>query len=135
MIYSQGIFLKSEPFFVGDMYKDKESFVTSAYKKKLEEMKKLEEEEKREEYLEKIGDVRKQGNLDGFYRHLYDQKVNYDSKKAISIKHDVKDEPISDNENENEVTTENGKFLIKFESQTLSISTFRSQLFGGKKMY
>lgn len=55
-------------------------------------MKALEEEERREEYLEAIGDVRKQGNLDGFYRHLYDQKVNYneeenngkDRKKEVS---------------------------------------------------
>lgn len=61
----------------GEEFKDKESFVTSAYRKKLEEMKELEEKEKREEYLESIGDVRKQGNLDGFYRHLYDQKVNF----------------------------------------------------------
>lgn len=60
----------------GEEFKDKESFVTSAYKKKLEELRELEEQEKREEYLEAIGDVRKQGNLDGFYRHLYDQKVN-----------------------------------------------------------
>lgn len=64
----------------GEEFKDKESFVTSGYRKKLEEMKELEEQEKREEYLEDIGDVRKQGNLDGFYRHLYDQKVNYDDK-------------------------------------------------------
>jgi coiled-coil domain-containing protein 55 len=64
----------------GNEFKDKEAFVTSSYKKKLEEMREMEEEEKREEYLESIGDVRKQGNLDGFYRHLYDQKVNYDDK-------------------------------------------------------
>lgn len=63
----------------GEEFKDKDSFVTSAYRKKLEEMKALEEEEKREEYLESIGDVKKQGNLDGFYRHLYDQKVNYET--------------------------------------------------------
>lgn len=65
----------------GEQFKDKESFVTSAYKKKLEELKELEEQEKREEYLESIGDVKKQGNLDGFYRHLYDQKVNYEEKE------------------------------------------------------
>ncbi|XP_035903196.1 nuclear speckle splicing regulatory protein 1 [Anopheles stephensi] len=59
----------------GEKFKDKESFVTSAYRAKLEEMKKLEEQEKREEYLESIGDVTKQSDLDGFYRHIYDQKV------------------------------------------------------------
>lgn len=55
-------------------------------------MRKLEEEEKREEYLESIGDVRKQGNLDGFYRHLYDQKVNYEENKESDIKKEIKEE-------------------------------------------
>lgn len=65
----------------GNQFKDKEEFVTTAYRKKLEELKELEAAEKREEYLESIGDVRKQGDLSGFYRHLYDQKVNYEDKK------------------------------------------------------
>lgn len=47
----------------GDEFADKEVFVTSAYKKKLEEMKLEEEREKREEYLESIGDVTKQKDL------------------------------------------------------------------------
>lgn len=47
----------------GEMYKDKEAFITSSYKQKLEEMKKAEEEEKRFDYLEAIGDVTKQQNL------------------------------------------------------------------------
>lgn len=38
-------------------------FVTSAYKKKLEEIRLEEEKEKREEYLENIGDVTKQRDL------------------------------------------------------------------------
>ncbi|KAL4702954.1 hypothetical protein ACJJTC_008732 [Scirpophaga incertulas] len=59
----------------GDEFADKEVFVTSAYKKKLEEMSLEEEKEKREEYLEKIGDVTKQSDLGGFYRHLYEQKL------------------------------------------------------------
>ncbi|XP_055627771.1 nuclear speckle splicing regulatory protein 1 [Toxorhynchites rutilus septentrionalis] len=72
----------------GEMYKNKESFVTSAYRAKLEEMKKAEELEKREEYLESIGDVTKQCDLDGFYRHIYSQKLG-----EIKVsKEDVKDE-------------------------------------------
>lgn len=59
----------------GEQFKDKETFVTSAYRKKLEELRKAEEREKHEEYLEAIGDVKKQKNLDGFYRHLYEQKL------------------------------------------------------------
>lgn len=60
-------------------------------------MKALEEQEKREDYLEAIGDVTKQGNLDGFYRHLYDQKINYDDKvKKEKLEEDVKQEPKSE---------------------------------------
>lgn len=47
----------------GSEFEDKEVFVTSAYKKKLEEMRLEEEQEKREEYLESIGDVTKQKDL------------------------------------------------------------------------
>ncbi|XP_033321039.2 nuclear speckle splicing regulatory protein 1 isoform X2 [Megalopta genalis] len=59
----------------GEMYADKESFVTSAYRAKLEEFKKLEEEDSRMDRLEAIGDVRKQQDMSGFYRHLYEQTI------------------------------------------------------------
>lgn len=62
----------------GDKYKDKEVFVTAAYRQKLEAMKKAAEEAQREEYLENIGDVRKQKDLSGFYRHMYEQKLGTD---------------------------------------------------------
>ncbi|XP_034833156.1 nuclear speckle splicing regulatory protein 1 [Maniola hyperantus] len=62
----------------GNEFADKEVFVTSAYKKKLEEIRQEEEKEKREEYLENIGDVTKQTDLGGFYRHLYEQKLGSD---------------------------------------------------------
>lgn len=61
----------------GEMYADKESFVTSAYRTKLEEFKKMQEEEDRMSRLEAIGDVTKQQDMSGFYRHLYQQTVNY----------------------------------------------------------
>ncbi|XP_050348221.1 nuclear speckle splicing regulatory protein 1 [Nymphalis io] len=63
----------------GDEFADKEVFVTSAYKKKLEELRQEEEKEKYEDFLESVGDVTKQGDLGGFYRHLYEQKLG--SKK------------------------------------------------------
>lgn len=66
----------------GEQFKDKEAFVTSSYRKKLEEMKEAEEKEKREAYLENIGDVTKQQDLSGFYRHIYEQKVTPDGKAA-----------------------------------------------------
>lgn len=59
----------------GEEFADKESFVTSSYRAKLEEMKAAEALEKRDEYLEAIGDVTKQRDLGGFYRHLYEQKM------------------------------------------------------------
>lgn len=61
----------------GDMYADKESFVTSAYRAKLEEFQKMEEEEARMSRLEAIADVTKQPDMSGFYRHLYAQTVEY----------------------------------------------------------
>ncbi|XP_018315889.1 nuclear speckle splicing regulatory protein 1 isoform X2 [Mycetomoellerius zeteki] len=68
----------------GEMYADKESFVTSAYRAKLEEFKKMEEEEAKMNRLEAIGDVTKQQDMSGFYRHLYEQTVDYkdESSKA-----------------------------------------------------
>lgn len=68
----------------GDMYADKEIFVTATYRAKLEEMRKAEEEERREEYLENIGDVTKQRDLGGFYRHLYEQKMGPEKKVAAN---------------------------------------------------
>ncbi|KYM95837.1 Coiled-coil domain-containing protein 55 [Cyphomyrmex costatus] len=61
----------------GEMYADKESFVTSAYRTKLEEFKKMEEEEAKMNRLEAIGDVTKQQDMSGFYHHLYKQTVDY----------------------------------------------------------
>ncbi|GBP11771.1 Nuclear speckle splicing regulatory protein 1 [Eumeta japonica] len=69
----------------GDEFADKEVFVTSAYKKKLEEMQKEEEKEKYEEYLENIGDVTKQKDLGGFYRHLYEQKLGPKNESTSDI--------------------------------------------------
>lgn len=72
-----GRMIQKERELEGDMYADKESFVTSAYRAKLEEFKKMEEEEARMSRLEAIGDVTKQQDMSGFYRHLYEQTVEY----------------------------------------------------------
>nr|CAG4641184.1 EOG090X0D2W [Eulimnadia texana] len=66
----------------GDTFKDKEAFVTPAYRAKLAELKKAEEEEKRKEQMEAILDVRKQQDMSGFYRHLYKQKFAEEEKEA-----------------------------------------------------
>ncbi|KPJ16720.1 putative leucyl-tRNA synthetase, mitochondrial [Papilio machaon] len=76
----------------GDEFADKEVFVTSAYKQKLEELRKEEEKEKYEEYLESIGDVTKQKDLGGFYRHLYEQKLGTDKPENKDQKIQSSDE-------------------------------------------
>lgn len=55
----------------GDQYADKEKFVTSAYRKKMEEQAREEEEEQRMARIEAALDVTKQNDLSGFYRHIY----------------------------------------------------------------
>ncbi|XP_046803247.1 nuclear speckle splicing regulatory protein 1 [Lucilia cuprina] len=83
----------------GEEFKDKEKFVTSAYRKKLEEMRKLEEQNKRDDYLEAIGDVTKQKDLDGFYRHLYEQKMGTSKEvKKPELKPEVTNAGDSDEE-------------------------------------
>ncbi|XP_012266435.2 nuclear speckle splicing regulatory protein 1 [Athalia rosae] len=76
----------------GAMFADKESFVTSAYRAKLEEFKKMEDEEKRMDRLEAIGDVTKQQDMSGFYRHLYHQTVDPDKNMAEKDKIKITDE-------------------------------------------
>ncbi|XP_002735998.2 uncharacterized protein LOC100374423 [Saccoglossus kowalevskii] len=59
----------------GDEFDNKEEFVTSAYRKKLEERAEEEFKEKRQAELEAKLDVTKQKDLSGFYRHLLNQTV------------------------------------------------------------
>ncbi|XP_043268229.1 nuclear speckle splicing regulatory protein 1 [Venturia canescens] len=62
----------------GATFADKESFVTSAYRAKLEEFNKMEKEEEKIDRLESIGDVTKQPDMSGFYRHLYRRTMDDD---------------------------------------------------------
>ncbi|KAL5016228.1 hypothetical protein ScPMuIL_005817 [Solemya velum] len=57
----------------GNKFEDKEVFVTSAYKKKMQAMQEAEEAEKRLADMEAKLDVTKQKDLSGFYRYLYNQ--------------------------------------------------------------
>merc|ERR1711936_1066973 len=70
----------------GDQFADKEKFVTSAYRKKMEEIAKQEEEEKRTAQIEAVLDVRKQNNMDGFYRHLYRQTMGEEKEQVEARK-------------------------------------------------
>ncbi|XP_018420987.1 PREDICTED: nuclear speckle splicing regulatory protein 1 [Nanorana parkeri] len=70
----------------GDEFKDKEAFVTTAYKKKLQEKAEEEELEKREAELEASLDVTKQKDLSGFYRHLLNQTVGEEKAPECSLR-------------------------------------------------
>ncbi|XP_050049922.3 nuclear speckle splicing regulatory protein 1 [Dermacentor andersoni] len=59
----------------GEAFGDKEAYVTSAYKRKMQEMQEEEEREMRQEQLNQMMDVTKQKDLSGFYRHLLKQEV------------------------------------------------------------
>ncbi|XP_004706954.1 nuclear speckle splicing regulatory protein 1 isoform X2 [Echinops telfairi] len=67
-------------------FDDKEAFVTSAYKKKLQERAEEEEREKRAAALEARLDVTKQKDLSGFYRHLLNQTVGEEEVPKSSFR-------------------------------------------------
>ena len=54
----------------GDLWSDKEVFVTSAYRKRMEERLKIEEEEKNQDMIDNLLDVKKQKDLSGFYTSM-----------------------------------------------------------------
>lgn len=62
----------------GNEFKDKESFVTSSYREKLEQMRKTHEEMEKQDAIEKMLDVTKHGDLNGFYRSLYKNNMFQD---------------------------------------------------------
>merc|ERR1739838_1032670 len=60
----------------GSEFADKEEFVTSAYKKKMEELKRLEAEERLQEAKDAAADeMRKKDGFRGFYRHILDART------------------------------------------------------------
>lgn len=73
----------------GDEFNDKEAFVTSSYKKKLEEMKKMDAEDKKLDLIEDIND--KHRNMGSFYRHLFKEEVCKDvNNESDDIKQPIK---------------------------------------------
>ncbi|NXX19345.1 NSRP1 protein, partial [Podargus strigoides] len=70
----------------GGEFAHKEAFVTSAYKKKLQERAEMEEEERREAAIEAYLDVTKQKDLSGFYRHLLNQSVGEEEVPKCSFR-------------------------------------------------
>jgi len=74
----------------GDEFRDKEAFVTSSYKKKLEEMKKMDEEDMKLSMIEDIND--KQRDMGSFYRNLYKKELckEENDEKIEEIKKTIK---------------------------------------------
>ncbi|NWU97282.1 NSRP1 protein, partial [Upupa epops] len=70
----------------GEEFAHKEAFVTSAYKRKLQERAEEEERERREAALEAYLDVTKQKDLSGFYRHLLNQTVGEEETPECSFR-------------------------------------------------
>ncbi|XP_007443069.1 nuclear speckle splicing regulatory protein 1 [Python bivittatus] len=70
----------------GGAFDDKEAFVTSAYKKKLQERAEEEERERKEAAVEACLDVTKQKDLSGFYRHLLNQAVGEEKMPHCSLR-------------------------------------------------
>lgn len=82
-------------------FEDKESFVTSAYRNKLEEFRQMDELERQQDHLEALTDVSKQEDLSGFYRHLYRQTMSADEPSScppVEDKHSIKPESIEKNQ-------------------------------------
>ncbi|KAG8222105.1 hypothetical protein J437_LFUL000869 [Ladona fulva] len=104
----------------GEEFKDKESFVTSAYRKKLEEFQRMDEEERLQDRIEELTDVAKQKDLSGFYRHLYQQKVcdGEDSTHTVKIKEEKDEEKIPLLENVSEDVEEKPPLAETYEESS-----------------
>merc|ERR1712066_670279 len=87
----------------GDEFADKEKFVTSAYRKKMEELQKLDEEDKRRDAIENALDVTKQKDMSGFYRHLYRQTMGEEKGQKEEVKTEIKEEPLEDLEEQKDI--------------------------------
>ncbi|XP_063224581.1 nuclear speckle splicing regulatory protein 1 [Bacillus rossius redtenbacheri] len=59
----------------GEQFRDKETFVTASYRRKVEEFATMDADERRRDRLEELGDVTKQRDLGAFYGALYKQTV------------------------------------------------------------
>ncbi|XP_012530002.1 nuclear speckle splicing regulatory protein 1 [Monomorium pharaonis] len=101
----------------GEMYADKESFVTSAYRAKLEEFKKMEEEEAKMSRLEAIGDVTKQQDMSGFYRHLYRQTIDYKGETDENESNKVKEESTEQRKRKTSTSSTNGESATANETE------------------
>merc|ERR1712004_246114 len=98
----------------GDEFADKEKFVTSAYRKKMEEMEQLEEEERKKDAIEKMLDVTKQKDMSGFYRHLYRQTMGEEKGQSSASSKEI---VLDDKDEENNSTNDNTELKMTKKSK------------------
>jgi len=106
----------------GEEFKDKEAFVTSAYKDKLKELKQAREDFEKQDDIENMLDVTKQSDLNGFYRSMFrndlfneqedtseqnDQSVKFNKKVTTQKKVNLRERNLSEDEDEENEDTEN----------------------------
>ncbi|KAL3858070.1 hypothetical protein ACJMK2_012685 [Sinanodonta woodiana] len=82
----------------GEEFQDKDVFVTTAYKKKMQEIQELEEQERREAEMEAMLDVTKQKDLSGFYRYILNETVGEKNtqKDMVPVKQEELSPPPED---------------------------------------
>ncbi|VDP21015.1 unnamed protein product [Soboliphyme baturini] len=93
----------------GDEFDDKEVFVTSAYRKRLEELRTFRAELESKDRIDEITDVTKQKDLSGFYRKLLHEIADPLSSKTGPLPSAAVDEvqPCSSVKTEDSVVEEN----------------------------
>ncbi|XP_005092166.1 nuclear speckle splicing regulatory protein 1 [Aplysia californica] len=111
----------------GAKYADKESFVTSAYKKKMLEMQAEEERERQEAAMEAMTDVTKQKDMSGFYRYLYRQTTGGKVKPEPQVKEEKDENRQNDSIKEEPTETPETQARVKEEPQSPTAAERRSR--------
>lgn len=119
--------IQSEREKEGDLWGDKEVFVTQAYRQRMEERQVLEEEDRRQDQIEALLDVRKAKDLSGFYSNILkmksgemviEEEAQKDKKQSLIQKNyrvkkdqsdDEEEEPDKNNLDKDEVMSDDDK--------------------------
>jgi coiled-coil domain-containing protein 55 len=96
----------------GDLWSDKEVFVTTAYRKRMEERLKIEEEEKNQDMIDNLLDVKKQKDLSGFYTSMLkirtgEMVLEEESQKEKRLKEETKFKETQQKHNQKSFRTKN----------------------------
>ncbi|CAF0776168.1 unnamed protein product [Didymodactylos carnosus] len=107
----------------GDLYKDKETFITTAYRLKLAERQRDLEKEKFEEQRESLLDVQKQCNFDAFCRYQFKVQtgeiVELEESEKIKTESKSDADVISNNESTKLTLVEKARIARQLRTQKL----------------